>query len=266
MARFYNRRMKTLIALFVSLLPSLALAQMVLPEDYTLLGATVRSRPAYDGSQSQRTDVVPVVRYYGQPWFARTTQGILEGGLHWNLGSGVAAGFQLSYDEGRDSSESAFLRERNFTDDIDPGASIGAHFEWDGFIGPAPIGVMLRYRQSIESDRGALADARLNLGLYAKGGATLVAFTEATWGSGNANRTFYGVMPAQSAASGFAAYDPGSGLRHVGVGLIGGYDLSRHWTLVASVQQRWLQGDVAASPLVEDRANSYVNFGGAYRF
>jgi MipA family protein len=264
--RFYNRRMKTLIALLVSLLPMAALAQMVLPEDYTLLGATVRTRPAYDGSQSQRTDVVPVVRYYGQPWFARTTQGILEGGLHWNLGSGVAAGFQLSYDEGRDSSESAFLRERSFTDDVDAGASLGAHFEWDGMAGPAPIGVMLRYRQSIDSDRGSLADARLNLGLYAKGGATLVAFTEATWGSSKANGTFYGVTPAQSAASGLAAYDPGSGLRHVGVGLIGGYDLSRHWTLVASAQLRRLQGDVASSPLTEEKQSTYANAGVAYRF
>jgi outer membrane protein len=265
-ARFYNRRMKILTALFLSLLPSLALAQMVLPEDYTLLGATLRTRPAYDGSGSQVTDVVPVVRYYGQPWFARTTQGILEGGLHWNLGSGVAAGFQLSYDEGRDSSESDFLRGRNFTDDVDAGASLGAHFEWDGHIGPAPIGVMLRYRQSVDSDRGALADARLNLGLYGKGGATLVLFTEATWGSSHANGTFYGVTPAQSAASGLALYDPGSGLRHVGAGLIGGYDLSRHWTLVASVQSRWLQGDVAASPLVEERRNTYANAGVAYRF
>ena len=256
--------MKTTIASILILTPLAALAQV--PDDYTLLGAAVRTRPAYDGSGSQRTDVVPVVRYYGQPWFARTTQGILEGGLHWNLGSGVAAGFQLSYDEGRDSSESDFLRSRGFTDDVDASASVGAHFEWDGSIGPAPIGVMLRYRQSIDSDRGALADARLNLGLYGKGGATLVLFTEATWGSGNANGTFYGVTPAQSAASGFASYQPGSGPRHVGVGIIGGYDLSRHWTLVGSVQQRWLQGDVAQSPLADCRQNTYANAGVAYRF
>src|SRR5688572_18462411 len=219
-ARFYNRRMKTLIALFASLLPAAALAQMVLPDDYTLLGAAVRTRPAYDGSKSQQTDLIPVIRYYGQPWFARTTQGILEGGLHWNLGSGVSGGFQLSYDEGRDSSESSFLLGRNSTDDVDPGASVGAHIEWDGKLGPAPVGVMLRYRQSIDSDRGSLADVRLNLGLYAGGGATLVAYTDATWGSSKANDTFYGVSPGQSAASGLAAYQPGSGLRHVSLGLL----------------------------------------------
>jgi outer membrane scaffolding protein for murein synthesis (MipA/OmpV family) len=256
--------MKALLALLL-VLPTAALAQLI-DEDYKLLGVAVRTRPAYDGSQSQRTDLVPIVRYYGQPLFARTTQGILEGGLRWNLGSGLAAGLQLSYDEGRDSSESAFLREHNFTDDVDPGASYGAHLEWDTKIGPAPFGVLARYRQSFESDRGSQADLRLNLGVYGSGGATVVLFTEATWGSSKANGTFYGVTPAQSAASGFAVYQPGSGLRHVSLGVIGGYDLSRHWTLVATVQQRWLQGDVAQSPLADCRQNTYANAGIAYRF
>jgi outer membrane scaffolding protein for murein synthesis (MipA/OmpV family) len=74
------------------------------------------------------------------------------------------------------------------------------------------------------------------------------------------------VTPQQSAATGITAYDPGSGLRNVALGLIGGYDLSRHWTLVASIQERWLQGDVAKSPLVEKRESMYANAGIAYRF
>src|ERR1700704_122333 len=105
--------MKKTLAALLLLAPLSAPAQLI-DDNYVLLGAAVRTRPAYDGSRSQTTDLVPVIRYYGQPWFARTTQGILEGGLHWNLGSGLAAGFQLAYEEGRDSSESSFLREHNF--------------------------------------------------------------------------------------------------------------------------------------------------------
>jgi outer membrane protein len=258
--------MKPLLALLLAFLPALSLAQQILPEDYILLGAAVRTRPAYDGSDSQRTDLIPVIRYYGQPLFARTTQGILEGGLHWDVGSGVSGGLQVSYDEERKSSESEFLRDRNFTDNVDAGASLGAHVEWDGKLGAAPVGVLLRYRQSTDSDRGALADLRLNLGVYGSGGATAVLFADATWGSSDANGTYYGVTPAQSAGSGFAVYQPGSGLRYVSFGIIGGYDLSRHWTLVGSVHGRWLQGDVAKSPLVEDRQSTYANAGIAYRF
>jgi len=257
--------MKKTLAALLLLAPLSAPAQLI-DDNYVLLGAAVRTRPAYDGSRSQTTDLVPVIRYYGQPWFARTTQGILEGGLHWNLGSGLAAGFQLAYEEGRDTSESSFLREHNFTDDVDASGSIGAHVEWDTKIGPAPVGLLARYRQNVDSERGALLDLRLNVGVYGSGGATLVVFSEATWGSSKANATFYGVTPQQSAASGFAVYEPGSGLKHVALGLIGGYDLSRHWTLVASAQQRWLQGDVAKSPLVEKKGNTYANAGIAYRF
>jgi MipA family protein len=257
--------MKNAIAAILLLAPLSAPAQLI-DENYVLLGAAVRTRPAYDGSSSQTTDLVPVIRYYGQPWFARTTQGILEGGLHWQLGSGVAAGFQLSYDEGRKSSESSFLREHNFNDDVDAGASLGAHLEWDTKVGPAPVGLLARYRQSLDSDRGALADLRLNVGVYGSGGATLVLFTEATWGSSKANATFYGVTPQQSAVTGLAAYQPGSGLKNIALGAIGGYDLSRHWTLVGSIQQRWLQGDVANSPLAEKKGSTYANAGIAYRF
>jgi len=254
------------VLLLAALLPSTASAQLILPEDYMLLGAAVRSRPAYDGSESQRTDLIPVVRYYGQPWFARTTQGILEGGLHWNLGSGFAAGFQLAYEEGRDASESDFLRSRNFADDTDPSASIGAHAEWDTKVGPAPVGLLLRYRQNVDSDRGANVDLRLTVGVYGSSRLVAALFAETVWGSGNANATFYGVSPAQSAATGLAVYQPGAGLRHVALGVEGAYSLSRHWSLVGSVTLRQLQGDVAASPLVEDRQNTYANAGVAYRF
>lgn len=257
--------MKKTLAALLLLAPLSAPAQMI-DADYKLLGVAVRTRPAYDGSSSQTADLVPIVRYYGEPWFARTTQGILEGGLRWNLGSGLAAGFQLAYEEGRDSSESSFLREHDFTDDIDAGASLGAHVEWDAKIGPAPVGLLARYRQNVDSDRGALADLRLNVGVYGDGGATVVVFSEATWASSKANATFYGVTAQQSAVSGFAVYQPGGGLQHLALGVIGGYDLSRHWTLVASASLRWLQGDAAKSPLMEKRENTYANAGIAYRF
>jgi outer membrane scaffolding protein for murein synthesis (MipA/OmpV family) len=259
--------MKSIPLFLLALVPLAAGAQsQIVPEDHTLLGAAVRTRPAYDGSGSQVTDLVPIVRYYGEPWFARTTQGILEGGLHWALGSGVAGGFQLSYDEGRKTSESSFLRDHNFNDDIDPSASLGAHLEWDTKIGPAPVFLMGRYRQSLDSDRGALFDLRANVGVYGSGGALVALFGEATWGSSKANNFYYGVTPAQSAASGFATYAPGSGLKDTAFGVIASYDLSRRWTLLGSVQERWLQGDSAKSPLVEKKNNTYANAGIAYRF
>jgi outer membrane scaffolding protein for murein synthesis (MipA/OmpV family) len=75
------------------------------------LGAGVRNRPLYDGSDRKSTDLIPLVRYVRGPLFVRTLPGILEGGARINVAGGLAAGLQLAHESGpRDS---------------DPGASIG---------------------------------------------------------------------------------------------------------------------------------------------
>ena len=239
------------IGLLFLMAPLAALAQTA-PEDYTLVGAALRSRPAYDGSDAQRTDVIPVLRYYGKPWFARTTQGMLEGGARWALLPGVDAGVQLVYEEGRKTSESALPASLGLSD-IDPGVSLGAHVEWDFRIGPAPVGLLARLRQHTDSDRGGQADLRLNVGLLARGGLQLGAFAQATWASSKSVESFYAVSNASS------------GLLHTSVGLLGSYEISRHWMALAGVQARRLHGDAAGSPIVERESSYSVNVGLAYR-
>lgn len=234
------------------LVPIVAFAQIA-PDDYTLLGVAVRTRPAYDGSDSQRTDLIPVVRYYGKPWFARTTQGVLEGGARWAVTPGLDAGVQLAYEEGRKTSESSLLKSLNVAD-IDPGASIGAHLEWDSTIGKAPIVLLGRVRQNIDTDRGAQADLRFNVGLFSGSGFILAAYAQATWASSKYIETFYAVGNADS------------GLLHSGLGLLGSYDFSRQWSAVAGVQWKRLHGDAASSVIVENKSNFYANAGIAYRF
>src|SRR5471032_2332607 len=115
----------------------------------SLLGPGLRWRPAYDGSASQRVEVVPVVRYFGQPLFARSTQGVLEGGARLELTPGLHAGVQLAYEPGRKPSESDFLTSRNVAG-INSGASYGLHLEWDHTFGPMPITLLARVRQHTE--------------------------------------------------------------------------------------------------------------------
>ncbi len=80
--------------LLATIVTSLAMAEL---SNDALLGPGLRSRPAHDGSASQRTEPVPVVRYLGQPWFVRSTQGVLEGGLRTELAPGLHVGAQLAY-------------------------------------------------------------------------------------------------------------------------------------------------------------------------
>ncbi|MGH8689511.1 MAG: MipA/OmpV family protein [Burkholderiales bacterium] len=218
------------------MLPATVLAQ----DPGTLLGAGLRSRPDYDGASQQELEPIPVVRYYGRTLFARTTQGILEGGARFELAKGLFAGAQIAYEGGNDRTG------------VDPGASVGLHLEWDTRVGPAPLNVLGRVRRHLDGDLGTQADLRSTIGVYGSGGLLAGVFVQATWASDEWVRSYY------SAGSG--------GLLFTAVGVEGAHDLSQRWVLVASVSVRRLHGDAASSPITEDKTNYYASAGVAYRF
>ncbi len=244
------------------IVPLIAFAEL---SNDTILGPGLRWQPAYDGSASERIEFVPVVRYLGQPWFVRSTQGVLEGGVRMELASGLHVGAQLAYEPGRETSESTFVRLHHVSG-IDNGASIGAQLEWDHKIGPMPITFLARVRQNTDFDLGAQADFRLSAGVFQKGRVAAGVFTQATWANGKSTSSFYAVTPSQSAVTGLPAYAAGSGWLFGSVGLLWSVDLVRNWVAVGSVEARHMEGDAAGSPLTERSTNYYVAAGLAYRF
>ena len=209
-------------------------------ENPVLIGAGVRSRPAHDGAKEQRTDLIPVLRYYGRPWFARTTQGVLEAGARSELAADFWAGAQIAYEAGRDDPE------------LDHGASVGLHLEWDRRLGPVPLTFLVRARQHLDAERGGQADVRVTAGLLSRGALQAGVFAQATYGSEKAVAAMYG--PANA------------GLLSLSGGVLGSYDLSRHWVLVASFELRTLRDEAKDSPLSERNTNRYLAGGVAYRF
>ncbi len=214
--------------------PMFACAQ----DDYTLLGAGLRTRPEFDGSKDRTVDVIPVVRYYGRPWFARTTQGVLEGGARWNLRQGVDLGAQLAYEQG--------------PRDHDPGASIGAHAEFDAHIGRMPLNALARVRQHLDTDRGAALDLRATAGVYGSHGVQAGVFAQASFASGKNFRAYYGLAD--------------SGLLFTSLGVLASYELTQRWMLVGSTELRRLSDDAAKSPFVSRRNGVYASLGLGYRF
>jgi outer membrane scaffolding protein for murein synthesis (MipA/OmpV family) len=206
----------------------------------TLLGAGLRSRPAYDGSPNQRTDVVPVIRYYGRPWFARTTQGMLEAGARTELDKQFWAGAQLAYEPQVDAA------------DVHAGVSAGLHLEWDRSIGPVPVSFLVRARQHLGPNLGGQADLRATAGVLARGGFLAGVYGQATWGTQNAVAARYGPRNA--------------GLLFTSLGLLASYELGRRWLLVGSVELRQLHDEVAESGIAEKQSNYYATAGIAYRF
>ena len=203
--------------------------------DDTLLGAGVRSRPDYDGASSRTVDLIPVVRYYGRPWFARTTQGILEGGIRGTLAQGFAVGMQLAYEQG--------------PLDKDPGASLGVHLEWDGRLGPAPITLLARLRDYLDSDRGTQFDLRGTVGVLQSGPALAGLFAQFTFASAENTRAYYGRSD--------------SGHLYTDVGVLGSYDITRQWVAVGSVHVRVLKNEYPGFP---ERSGAYASAGVAYKY
>jgi len=233
--------------------------------NYSLLGPGVRTRPAYDGSDSQRFEAVPVVRYFGDYTFIRSTQGLFEGGARFELVPGLHAGAQLAYESGRQAHESDFLQAHNVAD-IHRGAAWGAHIEWDHQFGPMPVTLLARTRQNFDSALGMQADLRLSAGVFQNGPFAAGLFTQATFANAKATQAFYGISPAQSATTGLPAYTAGSGWLFSSFGLLWSLDLATHWQVVGSAETRHLRGDATRSPLIERESNYYVSAGVAYRF
>lgn len=259
--KFHSLAGRCLLAV---LLPVTAFAQDPATEP-TLLGAGVRTRPAYDGSGSQKWEVVPVLRYYGPVLFARSTRGVLEGGAHVEVVPGLNAGLQLAYEDGRKAADSDFLNSHNLPD-VDVGGSYGAHLEWNGKLGPSPINVILRGRKHFKSERGAQADLRFTAGIFQAGRFSAGAVAQATWANAKSTESIYGIAREQSATSGLSAYTPGSGMLSGSLALIWSFDLAPNWVMVGNLEARRLQGDAAKSPLTERRTSQYATVGVAYRF
>ena len=247
---------------FGAIVPLAAVAEL---SNDPMLGPGLRSQPVYDGSATQRVELVPVVRYLGQPLFVRSTQGVFEGGLRIELAPGLHAGAQLAYEPGRKSGDSDFLKNRNVAS-IDTGASYGLQLEWDHKFGPMPVTLLARMRQHSESARGAQADLRLSVGVFQSGRVSAGLFAQTTWANAKSTDSFYGVTAPQSAASALPTYRPGGGLLFASAGLLWSVDLTRNWIIVGNMEARRLRGDAAGSPLSERASNYYASAGIAYHF
>lgn len=221
------------IIIALALISPASLAQA----DDQLLGAAVRNRPHYDGSGAQTTDLVPVVRLAYGPLFARTTHGMLEGGARFAAG-GLSGGAQIAHEAG--------------PLDADPGASLGVHAEWTTRISRVPLNALVRARRHTDSERGALLDARLTVGVYGSYGLRAGLFGQATWASERHLGAYYAVRD--------------SGLLYTSAGLMGSYELGRRWLAVGSAELRRLADAPARSAFVQDRSNTFVMGGIAYRF
>ncbi|MDF7722287.1 MipA/OmpV family protein, partial [Enterobacter hormaechei subsp. xiangfangensis] len=87
-----------------------------------------------------------------------------------------------------------------------------------------------------------------------------------SWGSSKYVQTYYGVNAAQSAASGFARHDAGSGLYAYSLNLDWTHKLTSRWSLLAAAGVTQLTGEAGDSPIVQRKTSPVGSLKVTYSF
>lgn len=221
-------------------------------QDRVILGLGVANSPEYDGSDTSKTGVVPLVDISKGRFFANMSDGLgvtaFEAG-DFRLGAG------LVYLSGFDRPASLASVSGS------AGARLFAAWERDGF--GARIGVT----QIVSGDLdGMTADANLSYRYIVTPRFSLIPSIGATWANEKFNQSYFGISPAEAAQAGIATYAADAGVNKVSIGLTATYRLTERVNLTASARASRLQGDARDSPLVTNKMQRSIFLGLSYRF
>lgn len=113
---------------------------------------------------------------------------------------------------------------------------------------------------------GALIDVGLALPIRVSERLSLAPGVSATWADAKYNQAYFGVNPAQSAASGLPIFRPGGGIKDVSASLSASWRLNERASLGATASLSKLVGDAEDSPMVVDSTQPAIILSATYRF
>lgn len=227
-----------------------------------MVGLGVGSTTEFAGGKDRMIGVVPGVRYVTPggrllEWYGSYAQFNFGGltGFQW----GPAVGLRL----GRNNVDDPVVAQVHAIDTtVEAGGYIGYEY-----LNPGRVPWRLRGGINVMTNAGIVYGGSrvtatgtfwmpLHQRIYAGMGLG------ATWVSGSFNRTYFGVTPADSAASGLPVYSPGGGLEQFTGWLAMIYQFDKHWYGGAMVYAQRLAGDAADSPIVTQRGTrNQVTYG-----
>ncbi|MGA1343665.1 MAG: MipA/OmpV family protein [Hyphomonas sp.] len=249
-------------ALTFASLPALAQAPEP-PEGWQVtVGAGGLYAPTYQGDDDYALSVLPNLQLkYADTFFAS-----VQDGAGYNLirsetlKAGPISRIVFSRDEDGDQ---AFAVSGGGTGDLLGLGDVETSIELGGFLryrsGPWSAGAELR--QAVSGHEGMVLDLNAGAGGVIRGfGAPIIwsAGPRAKIADDTYTSAYFGVTPAQSAASGLPVYSAGGGATSYGFGALGILPLDRdfRWSVVAFAGYDRLTGDAGNSPLVTLRGDA----------
>lgn len=212
--------------------------------------------PRYPGSHVERVWPFPAMNVSYGHLFATTDKGIgmyAVNNAPWQVGVSLAPHFGRHHDDGVRVSR---------LDTI--GTAVDARVSADYQFGPFTLSA------AVLRDLGGSNGSMFETGFAWRWQLSprLLAFLGANAIAGNRRylQTWFGVTPAEAAASGLAQYSVRSGIQSAGPNLFVNYALSPSWSLQADLSDQRLLHQVANSPVVERRRLPTIFLGAIRHF
>ncbi len=215
-----------------------------------MIGIGVGSTPDYVGADSRSVKAAPVLRY--QLPDSHRYVSVLGPLISVNLVNDRAlhAGALLRYRFGRKDADDPVVRKLH---EINDAVEVGAFVSY-GWSGKGAVPWKLRASTSVSSGFGNRDGMRASIGghfltpvsrraLVGVGGS--VNFID-----GRTMRSFYGITPADSLASGLTAYQPGGGRSSQDFWIGAGVLVHAKWLVGGGAYWQHLRGNAADSPWV----------------
>lgn len=252
-----------LVAIALASLTGLAVAQPAQPtdRDWSLtLGAGAGLVPDYEGSDDWEIRPLPVIR---ADWRDTLFVNGLSAGVQTRFADIVTVGAIARYDFGRDESDNDALRGLG---DVDGAVELGGFVRGQVDIFTAGLTVV----QDVAGGHdGLLAQGEVGIALPVDRRVRLTATAAATYADESYMQSLFGVDAAQAARSGYGVFDPGGGIKDIGLSAGGTYLVTDRISIGTRLGYTRLLGDAADSPIV-DQAGSADQIAGivfiGYRF
>ena len=222
------------------------------------LGGGVGAGPDYLGAKDYRVEVIPIASITYRDWLGLGPAGLRATLIDWN---GFRAGPVIGFMGGRDQSDDSHL---NGLGDIQTSLTGGIFASYR--LGPFGISATAR-QAATHSENGfvGLLSLSYRTELIPKT-LELEIGPELSFGDAQYDRTWFGVSPSQSAASGLPTFTPGGGLTDAGIQASLTYHWSDHILVRGFADIKELTGDSADSPIVQDKTQARFGMGVAYHF
>ncbi|MFY4348613.1 MipA/OmpV family protein [Enterobacter hormaechei] len=251
----------------LALLATPALAAGQRQGNVLTLGGGVDVAPRYSGSDKSRVTAAQVVDYaMANGLFISTTRGLGYGNHVGNLDYSAA----LSYRAGRkdrDVSSDSIASGSDYLRGMGDVKGSAVVVPGLGYRVTDWLNVQLQAEVPVsERDNGEAVHFGIASPLYTSPENSVTLALTGSSGSSKYMQTYYGVSAAQSAASGFARHDAGSGIYAYSLNLDWTHKLTSRWSLLAAAGVTQLTGEAGDSPIVQRKTSPVGSLKVTYSF